>query len=663
MTSTILHLPSEYQSSEPHSKFAFSISIHETRNIQQLCSEFREYEDFWLSWTFLDTAIQSEVFSATTSPSAVKDTLLVEAPSSALQQYMNDISTIGVFLCASNTLLAVAQIPLTSKARPPAFDHEWFTFEPLQEVSITASICISLSIADVGRDDEEDDYADDFASVQSSHVSLSQHTQSIDIDNSHHHYRLTISILSVSSLRHAAHLSLTFAYPYFGSSAPLHTRAVWVRPHVENRLDHATVTYDSLMGQETLQDILSSHPVAFSFQSKSHLGMVPLGDSLLILHELNTQSPQYFRCPHSNKIFSSLAQYANYRDECITRKMRKVPPEVPVYIRLMDVTLPLLRDGKEVGKMRAKAVLEDMGTVAAEVGREVVKGYKMHNGGVYDGHEDEGGESNPSAADVAVDSPTMATLQRDWELWRKEAEAQWHVSLREKEDCLRKQLEEEAAAKVQARLDDLRKSQDEVTKLEIRLRQSIDMVEKQKNQLDIKEEQMKMTMLQKTSELQLLQKRVREEAKSKIDNEVRRADTAEHRIKNLEEQLETVNKRLKESQADYENYRQHIRRVPESTLREELSKYKATVAELRGEIERERRLRSEAELEKEHYRSQMHRIALALKREREKCSVIARQELEQLRLEFLAREERYLTDAFLFLIEYIGLYSMVIVRS
>jgi hypothetical protein len=41
-------------------------------------------------------------------------------------------------------------------------------------------------------------------------------------------------------------------------------------------------------------------------------------------------------------------------------------------------------------------------------------------------------------------------------------------------------------------------------------------------------------------------------------------------------------------------------------------------------------------------RSQVHRLALALKREKERNSALARQDLEQLRLEFLAREERYL---------------------
>lgn len=84
--------------------------------------------------------------------------------------------------------------------------------------------------------------------------------------------------------------------------------------------------------------------------------------------------------------------------------------------------------------------------------------------------------------------------------------------------------------------------------------------------------------------------------------------------------------------------------MPESVLREELARLKAQLAESRAENERERRIRSEAELEKEHFRTQMHRVALALKREREKSATVARQELEQLRLEFLAREERYVLD-------------------
>jgi hypothetical protein len=163
-------------------------------------------------------------------------------------------------------------------------------------------------------------------------------------------------------------------------------------------------------------------------------------------------------------------------------------------------------------------------------------------------------------------------------------------------------------------------------------------------QWNIREEESSLKLAQKTSELQLLQRRVRDEAKILVDNEKRRCDNLTHQMTQLQSSLMIMEKRAKDSEKDFESYRQKSRNLPENALREEIAKKSAQLSESRGEIERERRLRSETELEKDHFRSQMHRLATALKREREKSAVMARQELEQLRLEFLAREERYVLD-------------------
>ena len=125
---------------------------------------------------------------------------------------------------------------------------------------------------------------------------------------------------------------------------------------------------------------------------------------------------------------------------------------------------------------------------------------------------------------------------------------------------------------------------------------------------------------------------------------MQRADVLANQNRVLVENIERLEKRLKETEKEFDTYRQHARSTPESLLREEIAKLKAVLGEAHAEIERERRCKSDMELEKEHYRSQMHRLAIALKREREKSNVLARQELEQLRLEFLAREERYVLD-------------------
>ena len=238
----------------------------------------------------------------------------------------------------------------------------------------------------------------------------------------------------------------------------------------------------------------------------------------------------------------------------------------------------------------------------------------------------------------------METLRADWEGWRRSAEAQWREALRDREVQLRRRLEAEAAASLAERADDLRRAHEEAGRLEVRLRSAIDNVERQKSQWALKEEQTHMKLAQKTSELQLLQRRVRDEAKVKIDAESLRADSLQAQVKTLQEALDRAEKRARDTERDFDAYRAHARNTPESALREECARLRASLGESRAEVERERRCRTESELEKEHFRAQMHRLALALKREREKNSVFARQELEQLRLEFLAREERDVLD-------------------
>ncbi len=90
----------------------------------------------------------------------------------------------------------------------------------------------------------------------------------------------------------------------------------------------------------------------------------------------------------------------------------------------------------------------------------------------------------------------------------------------------------------------------------------------------------------------------------------------------------------------YEKLRNQVKGMSEMALKDEVSRYKTHYLDCKAELERERRVKAEAIAEKEHYRAQMHRLALALKRERDKSAAIARQDLEQLRLEYLAREER-----------------------
>jgi hypothetical protein len=169
---------------------------------------------------------------------------------------------------------------------------------------------------------------------------------------------------------------------------------------------------------------------------------------------------------------------------------------------------------------------------------------------------------------------------------------------------------------------------------------AIEANDRQKNTLLLKEEQIKNQLAQKSEELQLLQRRVRDEAKIKIEAEARKVEGLRSQVRSLEEALERMEKRAISAEKEYESFRNYSKSTPEAVLREENIRLKVQLSESKIENERERRLRSECETEKEHFKAQMHRIATALKREREKSAIVARQEIEQLRLEFLTREER-----------------------
>ena len=62
----------------------------------------------------------------------------------------------------------------------------------------------------------------------------------------------------------------------------------------------------------------------------------------------------------------------------------------------------------------------------------------------------------------------LEALTADWREWQREAEAQWRDALRKKEQQLRAHLEQQAAASLAQRADDLRRATEEAGRLEVR---------------------------------------------------------------------------------------------------------------------------------------------------------------------------------------------------
>ena len=486
------------------------------------------------------------------------------------------------------------------------------------------------------------------------------------------HFRISVEVKSVGGFKRPAHVAVHFAYPHLGASAPVRTHPIWVLPNTESRIDGASASYDCCMSREHLREIFAQHPLKISTMSRSQIGYSAMGEIHIDFSHVMESKSHSYRCPITGKTFKSLKEYSKHRQIFnalrIAGRVERAPPPEPVVINVIDSYITIMKSTEDskaetstVGsgsKMRVVIIIEDIGLVGQQMAIPVKPGYKMQNGGLYNidhnvqyqdtakGSSDAGLPPDPLERNDLTEQQRahLEALRIDWEGWRRAAENQWKEVLREREVELRRRLEAESSASLAQRADDLRRAHEEAGRLEVRLRAAIDSVERQKSQWSLKEEQSQMKLAQKAAELQLLQRRVRDEAKIRIETETRRADSLETQLKTMTDAFHMMEKRAKEAERDFENYRTQSRSSPENVLREEAARLRAQLAEVRTEIERERRLRSETELEKEHFRSQMHRLAVALKREREKNSAMARQELEQLRLEFLAREERYILD-------------------
>ena len=496
-----------------------------------------------------------------------------------------------------------------------------------------------------------------------------------DVDDYTRHYRVNVEVRSIGGLKRAANAAIHFTYPFLGAGGPVRTHPIWLPANSEGNIDNASASYDCCMSRNRLRDILSEHPLKISALSRTHLGTANIGDVTVDLFGVLESRPHSFRCSITNRTFRSKEEYVSHRQSFLALRalgqIDRVPPSVPITIWANDSYFPLTvsnRDKRDRssdnvimgGKLRVIIIIEELSIVGTEIATPVRPGYKMHNGALYVVKDPLSLENLDSSGNMAVESHSsekipspldkvglsdveraaLEKLTDEWEAYRSSSELQWRSSLKERETAMRIKLDSEASSILAERADDLKRAQEEAGRLEVRLRGAIDEAERQKSQLKLKEEQMQMKLAQKVNELQLLQRRVRDEAKARIDSEVQKNESLISQFNTQKQQSERYEKRINEITKEFDIFRNYSRGTPESVLREEIARVKALLGESRAEVERERRIKSEAELEKGHYRAQMHRLAIALKREREKSTASARQDLDQLRLEFLAREER-----------------------
>ena len=149
--------------------------------------------------------------------------------------------------------------------------------------------------------------------VDVSHDDTSSEDDADDADDYNRHYRMTVDVRSIGGLARAANATVNFTYPFLGASRPIRTHPLWLPANTEGKLDGAAATFDCCMSRNRLRDVFAEHPLKISALSRTHMGTSGLGDVSVDLFAVLETPPHSYRCPVTNKMFKSEAEYGTHR--------------------------------------------------------------------------------------------------------------------------------------------------------------------------------------------------------------------------------------------------------------------------------------------------------------------------------------------------------------
>ncbi|CAN0310708.1 unnamed protein product, partial [Ectocarpus sp. 12 AP-2014] len=506
-------------------------------------------------------------------------------------------------------------------------------------------------------------------------------------------YRMSINLASVKDLENAAYVVACYHYPYFGTSSPVRTSLVWAAPRMDTPLSNSCCTFSFGMSFDRLAATVQDRSLVVSLRNKDRFKEEEVGVVTIPLQDVVESPPQYFRCRDTGKTFTSMAGFKAHiksRQRAGVITPRDASGSSPVEVKVLDRYLTVGSVNNERDKsdqvaisappstlpsrlcsLRVIVLLEDMGPTGDPDDQANFPGLGQNMDPVGPssappmppvpstaqspearsagtGMATGAGAGLPQAAAVAAEAKAaraeaevdLERVRVAWERWRVVEEAKFAERLREKDEALEQKWE----AREATRRRELSHAQADYSKLEGKLRKALSEVEARERQLKAREESWKTDHAQKLSELQLLQRRLREETKHQVDLERMKVKALEKQVASHARSLEDARARVAATDEDLERFRQQQRRTPEGGLRQEVYRLGAAKAEAEAQIERERSLKNKALLEKEEYRANIHKLARALRRHEERETTCARREMEQLRLEYLAREERFMLD-------------------
>lgn len=231
----------------------------------------------------------------------------------------------------------------------------------------------------------------------------------------------------------------------------------------------------------------------------------------------------------------------------------------------------------------------------------------------------------------------------EWEQWRYQQEGEWQEKLRRKEAAMLQVVEERSRVIEKERLGEIQSSKKEYEKLENRLRKAVLDVEAKERQLkDIELRQQHQVKI-RLAELESKEKLLKEELKHSIGIERAKTNAAIEDGVAARKAAAAANKKVDMIVCEIDKLREQQRSSPEFSLLRQLAELKGQLVDSERRIETLKAEKNQISIEKEHFRSNVHKMAKALQLERKKTMTKKREECnnQQVRLSYDTDENAF----------------------
>eukprot|EP00592_Proboscia_alata_P003854 CAMPEP_0194370658 /NCGR_PEP_ID=MMETSP0174-20130528/18984_1 /TAXON_ID=216777 /ORGANISM="Proboscia alata, Strain PI-D3" /LENGTH=620 /DNA_ID=CAMNT_0039148249 /DNA_START=40 /DNA_END=1902 /DNA_ORIENTATION=- len=234
--------------------------------------------------------------------------------------------------------------------------------------------------------------------------------------------------------------------------------------------------------------------------------------------------------------------------------------------------------------------------------------------------------------------------RREFEDWMRREELAWNEKLRSKEAAAMRSLEEREKQRDKERDGEIEAARLEYGRLETRLRKFLADVEKRERQLKNDEHALHTTYNQKGSELELQRDLMKQETRVIVNVEKVKTAAAHERVVIAERKAAAAEQRCEDAEETYEQLRKKKKDSREELLSDELGSVKSKLSHAQIEMNMIQKSLQQSSIENEQLKKKLYRLLKIFRREQEKGESFARKESEKTRLEFVAREQRYILD-------------------